>query len=98
MLFHQLHPRRDWTAFEAKFLGQINAGQAFHEGKHRVWRCPVGNADLAICPHSGVNAVRDEFNKKLIPTHWLKPLFNVLHMFEISHEHRVSQADSATQI
>lgn len=98
MLFHQLHPRRDRAAFQAKFLGQINAGQAFHEGKHRVWRCPVGNADLAIGPHSCVNAVRAELNKKLVPTHWLKPFFYVLYMFKISHELRVSQADSATQI
>ena len=98
MLFYQLHPRRDRPAFQAKFLGQINAGQAFHDGEHRVYRCAIGNAGLAIRPHSGVNAVRAKFNKKLVPTHWLKPLFNVLYMFKIFHELRVSQADSATQI
>ena len=98
MLFHQLHPRCNRATFKAKFLGQINAGQAFHEGKHRVWRCPVGNADLAIGPHSCVNAVRAEFDPKLVITHWLKPLFNVLYMFKFLHVQSVSQADSATQI
>jgi hypothetical protein len=98
MLFHQLHPRRDRAAFQAKLLGQINAGQAFHEGKYRLCRCPIGNVGLAICPHFSVNAIRTEINKKLVPTHWLKPFFYVLYMFKVFHELRVSQADSTTQI
>jgi len=98
MLFHQPHPRRDRASFEAKFLGQINAGQAFHERKHRVLRCAISNTGFAIGPYFGINAVRAEFNKKLVPTHSLNPLFNVLYMFKFSHELRVSQADSATQI
>ena len=98
MAFHQLYPRRNRAAFEAKLPGQFNAGQAFHNAKHRIWRCAIGNTDLAIRPHFRINAVRAEFNPKLVIPHWLKPLFNILYMFKISHEHRVSQADSAVQI
>ncbi|AXX97828.1 hypothetical protein BAR1_07730 [Profundibacter amoris] len=98
MLFHQLHPRRDRAAFKAKFLGQLDPHQTLYDRKHRILRSTIGNAYLAIRPYFGINAIRAEFNKKLVPIHWLKPLFNVLYMFKISHEHRVSQADSATQI
>jgi len=98
MVIYQLHPRGNWATFEAKFFGQFNTGQAFHDGKHRVWRSAVGNADVAVCPHSCVNAVRAELNPKLVISHWLKPFFYILHMFKFSHEQRVSQADYATQI
>lgn len=98
MAFYKLRPRRDRAAFEVKFLGQFNTDQAFHDGKNRVLRSTIGNAYLAIRPYFCVDAIRAEFNKKLVPTHWLKPLFNVLYMFKFSHEHTVSQADSATQI
>jgi len=98
MLFHQLHPRRDRSAFKAKFIGQLDTHQAFYDRKHRVLRCAISNADLAIGPYFGINAVRAEFNPKLVISHWLKPFFNVLYMFKISHGLKVSQADSAAQI
>lgn len=98
MLFHQLNPRRNWAAFEAKFLGQLDPHQALYDRKHRVLRSTIGNAYLAIRPYFCVHTVWAEFNKKLVPPHRLKPLFNILYMFKISHEHSVSQADSSTQI
>lgn len=97
MLFYQLHPRRNWAAFQAKLFGQLDTHQAFYNRKHGILRCAIGNAGFPIGSYFSVNAVRAEFNPKLVIAHWLKPLFNVLYMFKISHELRVSQADSTTQ-
>lgn len=98
MVFHQLYPWRDGTAFQAKLFGQFNARQALYRGKHRFGRSASGDAKVTIGPYLSIHAERGEFYPKLLIAHGFHPLFQVLHMFKISHLFRIPQADSTPQI
>lgn len=98
MAFHQLHPRGYGSALEAKLFGQLDARQAFDRRKHCLGRPAPHNTQIAIGAHSGVDAVGAEFDPKLLISHRLKPLFQILYVLKFFHLVRIPQADSAAQI
>lgn len=97
MAFDQLYPWHDRTAFEAKLSGQLNTRQALYCGKYRFGQRSIGNAGVTVGAHFGVNTVWTEFHPELIKAHWLKPFFQILYVFKITHLFRLSQADSEVQ-
>ena len=98
VITHQLHPRRDGAACQAKFLGQFYACEAFYCGKHRLRRSASGDTKVTIGPYLSIHAVGGQFLPELLIAHGCHPFFQILYVYKFLHGLRLPQRDSVAQI
>lgn len=98
-LLHDLQPRCHFTPFETELFLQFPAGDVLDDIQNAfLGNDPGRDLLVAMLLTLGHKIKRRDGGPEALVVHGTKPVFDIIYVTEFSHETRIADWDSATQI